>query len=116
MKSLKAAAVVAGTVALAGITAPAFADDTSDWTPTSLNGAVNKLTEEPITLKDAMPIRHQPDVVDTKSTGSLRHEGKGKGKGKNKGKGKSTVKSTGKAVGATSNQHKPLLGGLPLHG
>ncbi|MBL1105120.1 hypothetical protein JK361_11045 [Streptomyces sp. 5-8] len=110
MKSLKAAAVVAGTVALAGITAPAFANDTSDWTPTSLNGAVNKLTEEPITLKDAMPIRHQPDVVDTKSKGSPRHEGKGKSKGKGKGK------STGKAVGTTSKQHKPLLGGLPLHG
>ncbi|WP_251093436.1 hypothetical protein [Streptomyces sp. Caat 7-52] len=116
MKSLKAAAVVAGTVALAGITAPAFANDTSDWTPTSLNGAVNKLTEEPITLKDAMPIRHQPDVVDTKSKGSPRHEGKGKAKSTGKGKGKSTGKSTGKAVGTTSKQHKPLLGGLPLHG
>ncbi|NUO41269.1 MAG: hypothetical protein HOV82_04445, partial [Streptomyces sp.] len=44
MKSLKAAAVVAGSVALASAAAPAFAYSTADVTPTSLTGAVNTLT------------------------------------------------------------------------
>jgi hypothetical protein len=94
MKSLKAAAVVAGSVALAGIAAPAFAHNTADLTPTSLNGAVNTLTKGPLTVDDAMPLQHQSNALDTENKGSVLN----------------TVK------GATSalNQHNPLLGGLPL--
>ena len=40
MKSLKAAAVVAGSLAIAGAAAPAFAYSPADVTPTSLTGAV----------------------------------------------------------------------------
>ncbi|MEU3830882.1 hypothetical protein AB0F36_37190 [Streptomyces sp. NPDC029080] len=94
MKSLKAAAVVAGSVALAGVTAPAFAYNASDVTPTSLNGAVNQLTKDPLSLDDAMPLQHQSDALDTENKDSLL----------------STVKGATTAL----NQHNPLLGGLPL--
>lgn len=94
MKSLKAAAVVAGSVALAGVAAPAFAYTTADLTPTSLNGAVNTLTKGPLTLDEAMPLRHQSDALDTEN--------------------KNSVLSTVKGATASLNQHNPLLGGLPL--
>lgn len=94
MKSLKAAAVVAGSVALAGVTAPAFAANTSDLAPTSLNGAVNQLTSRPLTLQDAMPLQHQSHALDSENKDSLLH----------------TVKGATTAL----NQHNPLLGGLPL--
>ncbi|GHF68115.1 hypothetical protein [Streptomyces griseosporeus] len=93
MKSLKAAAVVAGSIALAGAAAPAFAYNTADLTPTSLNGAVNSLTKGPI---DVMPLRHQSDALDTEN--------------------KDSVLSTVKGATGTLNQHKDLLGGLPLQG
>ncbi|MFF3495966.1 hypothetical protein ACFYWS_31990 [Streptomyces sp. NPDC002795] len=44
MKVLKTAAVVAGSIAMVGAAAPAFA---SDLTPMSLNGAVNTITSQP---------------------------------------------------------------------
>ncbi|GHB97540.1 hypothetical protein GCM10010348_16380 [Streptomyces anthocyanicus] len=100
MKSLKAAVVVAGSLVAAGSAVPAFAYDASDaaaLTPTSLNGAVNALTAEPI---DVMPIKHQSearsDALDTENKDSVLH----------------TVK------GATTklNSAKGLLGGLPLGG
>ncbi|POX48010.1 hypothetical protein C3489_28335 [Streptomyces sp. Ru71] len=92
MKSLKAAAVVAGSMVLAGAAAPAFAYNTADLTPTSLNGAVNSLTKGPI---DVMPLKHQSDALDTE----------------NKDSALSTVK------GATATLNKSgLLGGLPLGG
>lgn len=92
MKSLKAAAVVAGSMVLAGAAAPAFAYNTSDLTPTSLNGAVNSLTKGPI---DVMPLKHQSDALDTE----------------NKDSALNTVK------GATTTLNKSgLLGGLPLGG
>ncbi|MEU5255687.1 hypothetical protein [Streptomyces longwoodensis] len=91
MKSLKAAAVVAGTVALAGAATPAFAYDTAELTPTSINGAWNTLTKGPI---DLMPVRHQSDALDTE----------------NKDSALSTVNSAADAL----NAHNPLLGGLPL--
>ncbi|MGW2488721.1 hypothetical protein ACWCV9_16130 [Streptomyces sp. NPDC001606] len=94
MKSLKAAAVVAGSLALAGAAAPAFAYNATDVTPTSLNGAVNQLTRGPLTLHDAMPIQHQSDALDSENKDSVLHTVKG-------------------ATGAL-NQHNPLLGGLPL--
>ncbi|MFJ8791365.1 hypothetical protein [Streptomyces sp. NPDC102462] len=94
MKSLKAAAVVAGSVALAGVAAPAFAQTTADLTPTSLNGAVDTLTRGPLTVQDAMPLRHQSSALDTENKGS--------------------VLNTVKGATAALNQHSPLLGGLPL--
>jgi hypothetical protein len=95
MKSLKAAAVVAGSMVLAGAAAPAFAAP-ADLTPTSLNGAVNTLTQGPLTAGDVMPFQHQSDALDTENQDSVL----------------STVKG---ATGAL-NTHNPLLGGLPLQG
>ncbi|MFD8303001.1 hypothetical protein ACFV29_11725 [Streptomyces sp. NPDC059690] len=94
MKSLKAAAVLAGTVALAGAAAPAFAYNASDVTPTSLNGAVNTLTSGHIQPREVMPLQHQSNALDTEKKGSLL----------------STVKG---ATGAL-NKNGGLLGGLPL--
>ncbi|MEV7070226.1 hypothetical protein ACIQJT_07405 [Streptomyces sp. NPDC091972] len=74
MKSLKAAAVVAGSLVLAGAAAPAFAYNSADLTPTSLNGAVNALTRGPI---DVMPLQHQSDALDTEKTGSVLNAVKG---------------------------------------
>ncbi|MEW2295699.1 hypothetical protein ABZ719_23835 [Streptomyces sp. NPDC006743] len=91
MKSLKAAAVLAGSLVAAGAAAPAFAHDAADLTPTSLNGAVNSLTRDPI---DVMPVRHQSDALDTEKKGSLLHSVNGATK--------------------TLNTATPLLGGLPL--
>ncbi|MEW2044624.1 hypothetical protein [Streptomyces sp. NPDC005476] len=95
MKSLKAAAVVAGSMVLAGAAAPAFATP-ADLTPTSLNGAVDTLTRGPISLRDAMPIQHQSDALDTEN--------------------KDSVLSTVKGATGALNSHNPLLGGLPLQG
>ncbi|MFJ2603687.1 hypothetical protein ACIQOU_33210 [Streptomyces sp. NPDC091279] len=94
MKSLKAVAVVAGSVALAGAAAPAFAYDTAAVTPTSLNGAVNSLTSGRIEPVDLMPLQHQSDALDTKKKGS----------------------PLSAVDGATTALNKPtqLLGGLPL--
>ncbi|MEU6478855.1 hypothetical protein ABZ858_18555 [Streptomyces sp. NPDC047017] len=90
MKSLKAAAVLAGSLVAVGAAAPAFAHD-ADLTPTSLNGAVNALTKDPIDV--VSPIKHQSDALDTQKKGSLLH----------------TVNGATKSLNET-----PLLGGLPL--
>ncbi|MFF1718789.1 hypothetical protein [Streptomyces sviceus] len=74
MKSLKAAAVVAGSLVLAGAAAPAFAYNSADLTPTSLNGAVNALTRGPI---DVMPLQHQSDALDTENKDSVLNTVKG---------------------------------------
>ncbi|MCF3136202.1 MULTISPECIES: hypothetical protein [Streptomyces] len=94
MKSLKAAAVVAGSVALAGVAAPAFAASAADRMPTSLNGAVDSLTKGPVTLRDVMPLQHQSNALDTEN--------------------KDSVLNTVKGATTALNQHNPLLGGLPL--
>jgi hypothetical protein len=91
MKSLKAAAVVAGSLVVAGGAAPAFAYDPADVTPTSLNGAVNALTREPI---DPMPLKHQSNALDTEN--------------------KDSVLSTVKQATTKLNSNGGLLGGLPL--
>jgi hypothetical protein len=93
MKSLKAAAVIAGSLVAAGASAPAFAQSTAVPMPTSLNGAVNTLTEGPIGV---MPLKHQSNALDTQNKGSLLH----------------TVNSATKSL---NEAHAPLLGGLPLH-
>jgi hypothetical protein len=96
MKSLKAVAVVAGTMALAGVAAPAFAQNATDLTPTSLNGGVNSLAEGLRGPVDLMPLQHQSDALDTEKKGSTLNALKG-------------------ATGAL-NSHSKLLGGLPLQG
>ncbi|MBB4715118.1 hypothetical protein ACFZDB_26190 [Streptomyces luteogriseus] len=92
MKSLKAAAVVAGSLVVAGAAAPAHAAyDPADVTPTSLNGAVNALTREPI---DPMPLKHQSNALDTEN--------------------KDSMLSTVKQATTRLNSNGGLLGGLPL--
>ncbi|MCT9084732.1 hypothetical protein [Streptomyces fulvoviolaceus] len=95
MKSLKAAAVVAGSVALVGAAAPAFAYNTADITPTSLNGAVNTLTSGQLRPVDVMPLQHQSDALDTENKDSVLNTVKG---------ATNTLNSSG------------LIGGLPLGG
>ncbi|MFI7503456.1 hypothetical protein ACIBVL_34300 [Streptomyces sp. NPDC049687] len=96
MKSLKAAAVLAGSMVLAGAAAPAFAQTTADLTPTSLNGAVDTLTKGGLTVQDVMPLQQQSNALDTENKDSVLHTVNG-------------------AAGAL-NQHAQLLGGLPLKG
>jgi hypothetical protein len=94
MKSLKAAAVVAGSMALAGAAAPAFAHNAADLTPNSLNGAVKTLTAEPLTAGDVMPLQQQSNALDTEN--------------------KDSALSTVKDATATLNTNNQLLGGLPV--
>ncbi|MFE9098381.1 hypothetical protein [Streptomyces sp. NPDC007264] len=95
MKPFKAAAVVAGSLALAGVAAPAVAQDASDLTPSSLNGALDTLTHQQ-TL-DVSPVRHQSDALDTENENSVLHSVKGAAATLNRGGGPAR-----------------LLGGLPL--
>jgi hypothetical protein len=92
MKSLKAAVVVAGSLALAGAAAPAFAYDAGHLPPMSLNGAVDTLARNPPTVKDLMPLQHQSDALDTEN--------------------KDSVLST--FNDASDSLNRGLLGGLPL--
>ncbi len=97
MKSLKAVAVIAGSLVAASATAPAFANDTSNLTPTSLNGALETVAAQK-TL-DISPLHHQSDALDTENEDS--------------------VLSTVKGAAATLDQHggpARLLGGLHLQG
>ncbi|MHC3470354.1 hypothetical protein ACYF6T_16750 [Streptomyces sp. 7R007] len=93
MKTLKAAVVVAGSLVLAGAAAPAFAYNSADITPTSLNGAVNTLTKGPI---DVMPLQHQSDALDTENKDSVLN----------------TVKGATKAL----NNNGGIVGALPVGG
>ena len=98
MKSLKAAAVVAGSMVIAGAAAPAFASEASDLTPSSLNGAVETITSQrSLSLRDVQPLQHQSDALDTEKKGSVLN-------GLN-----SATKTLNSAGGPTQ-----LLGGLPL--
>ncbi|MFG2649045.1 hypothetical protein [Streptomyces sp. NPDC048436] len=91
MKPLKAAAVVAGSMVIAGAAAPAFA---ADLTPTSLNGGLETIAARGLTL-DTLPVA--TNALDTKNKDSLVN----------------TVKSAAKDVHAGGGAGK-LLGGLPL--
>ncbi|GAA3782120.1 hypothetical protein [Streptomyces chiangmaiensis] len=97
MKSLKAAAVVAGSLAVSGIAAPAFAGEASNVTPTSLNGALETITSQK--SLDVRPLAHQSDSLDTENENSVL----------------STVKN---ATTTLNQQGAParLLGGLPIRG
>ncbi|GGZ17863.1 hypothetical protein [Streptomyces poonensis] len=94
MKSLKAAAVVTGSVVLAGAATPASAFDPSEVAPMSLNGAWNQLMSEPI---DISPLKQQSNMLDTENKDSLL----------------SSVKSATTALNAAGSPLR-LLGGLPL--
>ncbi|MEU6662503.1 hypothetical protein [Streptomyces sp. NPDC046821] len=92
MKPLKAAAVVAGSLVIAGAAAPAFA---SDLTPTSLNGAVDTLSRQ--SVLDAQPLH--TNMLDTQQGGSVLN----------------TVQGTAdKLNDAGAGAPAGLLGGLPL--
>ncbi|WP_369259451.1 hypothetical protein [Streptomyces sp. R35] len=98
MKSLKAAAVVAGSIVIAGAAAPAFAVEASDVTPSSLNGALETITSQrSISLKDVQPLQHQSNALDTENKSSLLN----------------TVNGATKALNAAGGPSQ-LLGGLPL--
>ncbi|MFJ9759148.1 hypothetical protein [Streptomyces sp. NPDC101149] len=97
MKSLKAAAAVAGSLAVGGIAAPAFAADSSHTTPTGINGALETITSQK--SLDVHPFAHQSHSLDTENTNSAL----------------STVK---RATTTLNQQSAParLLGGLPVRG
>ncbi|MFI6334604.1 hypothetical protein [Streptomyces sp. NPDC050535] len=100
MKSLKAAAVVAGSIAIAGAAAPAFAYEASDLTPTSLNGALDTITSQgTLSLKDVQPLQHQSDALNTENADS-------------------PLNAVNRATDALNSAGGPtaLLGGLPLQG
>ncbi|WP_329276678.1 hypothetical protein [Streptomyces sp. NBC_01451] len=96
MKSLKAAAVVAGSLVIAGAAAPAFAYDSADLTPTSLNGAVDTLAKGPLDVEQLQPLQHQSNALDTEN--------------------KDSVLNTVKGATTALNSNGGLLGGLPLQG
>ncbi|MBO1337391.1 hypothetical protein [Streptomyces sp. VRA16 Mangrove soil] len=93
MKALKTAAVVAGSMVIAGAAAPAFA---SDLTPTSLNGALETVTSQP-TL-DVKPL--DSNILDPKGDNGL----------------VDTVSGAADSLqpGAAAQAPTNLLGGLPL--
>ncbi|MEV0318845.1 hypothetical protein ACIBKX_20455 [Streptomyces sp. NPDC050658] len=92
MKPLKAAAVVAGSMVIAGAAAPAFA---ADLTPTSLNGALDTITSQ--STLEAAPVA--TNALDPEKADSL----------------VSTVKGATDDVGKGGNgAPSQLLGGLPL--
>ncbi|UUN28137.1 hypothetical protein [Streptomyces sp. FIT100] len=94
MKPMKVAAVVAGSLAVAGASAPAFAAS-GFTTPTSLNGAVTTVAEQ--TTAAAAPIASK--TLDTEQQGSLLNSVKG---------------ATGELGKAKGGVPAGLLGGLPL--
>ncbi|MCF3123983.1 MULTISPECIES: hypothetical protein [Streptomyces] len=90
MKSLKAAAVLAGSIAVAGSAVPAFA---ADLTPTSLNGGLETIASQP--LLDAQPV--STNMLDTENKDSVVN----------------TVKNTADGLNSSGGPQQ-LLGGLPL--
>ncbi|MFI5678158.1 hypothetical protein [Streptomyces cellulosae] len=93
MKSLKAAAVVAGSLVIAGVAAPAFAQNAGDVTSTAIDSAAGTLKKGPVQLG---PVQ-QLSALDTK----------------NKKKDSPLSSLQGAAQGLIGGQS--LLGGLPLH-
>ncbi|AZM57789.1 hypothetical protein DMA15_19795 [Streptomyces sp. WAC 01529] len=90
MKALKAAAVLAGSIAIAGSAAPAFA---GGLTPTSLNGGLETLAGQP--LLDTKPV--STNMLDTENENSVVN----------------TVNDTAEGLNAGGGPTK-MLGGLPL--
>ncbi|MFF6995125.1 hypothetical protein ACFY93_09225 [Streptomyces sp. NPDC008313] len=96
MKSLKAAAVVAGSLVMATAAAPAFAQGVTGLTPTSLNGGLDPVAGGPL---DVSGLQSQPNLLDTENQSSMLHSVSG-------------VTDTLNANGGTGR----LLGGVPLKG
>ncbi|MFI0962231.1 hypothetical protein ACH4S8_12625 [Streptomyces sp. NPDC021080] len=100
MKSLKAAAVVAGALAVAGAAAPAFAAGASGLTPSSLNGALETVTSQrSLNAQDVFPLQHQSNALDTENKGSVLNG----------------VNGAAKKLNTTATPAR-LLGGVPLQG
>ncbi|MFF2466016.1 hypothetical protein [Streptomyces mirabilis] len=98
MKSLNAAAVVAGSMIIAGAAAPAFAAEASDLTPTSLNSALETIaSQRSLSLKDVQPLQHQSKALDTENKSSVLN----------------AVSGATKALNTAGGPAR-LLGGLPL--
>lgn len=90
MKSLKAAAVLAGSIALAASAAPAFA---SDLTPTSLNGGLETITSQDLLASEPL----SSNLLDTENGDSVVN----------------TVKDAADGLNAAGGPTQ-VLGGLPL--
>ncbi|QEV22417.1 hypothetical protein [Streptomyces alboniger] len=90
MKALKAAAVLAGSIAIAGSAAPAFA---GGLTPTSLNGGLETLAGQ--SLLDTKPV--STNMLDTENKNSVLNTATDTVEGLNSGGGPAKT-----------------LGGLPL--
>ncbi|MET8135345.1 hypothetical protein [Streptomyces sp. NPDC005251] len=100
MKSLKAAAVVAGSMVVAGAAAPAFAAGASGLTPSSLNGALETVTSQrSLSAQDVLPVQHQSNALDTENKSSLLNGVSGATRTLN-----------------TADSPQQLLGGLPHQG
>ncbi|KAB1986221.1 hypothetical protein [Streptomyces triticiradicis] len=98
MKFLKAAAVVAGSMAVAGTAAPAFAAGASGITPSGLNGALENVTSQrSLSAQDVLPLQQQSNALDTENKGSVLNGVNGATKKLN-----------------TASEPAQLLGGLPL--
>ncbi|MCN9239392.1 hypothetical protein NGF19_01095 [Streptomyces sp. RY43-2] len=96
MKPLKAAAVLAGSLVVAGAAAPAFAADASSPVPAGLGGALETLTSQ--RNLDVRHFQHQSDALSTENKQSVLHT-------VNTATARLNQQGTGR-----------LLGGLPLQG
>jgi hypothetical protein len=92
MKSLKAAAVVVGSVIVAGAATPAFALDGTDLSTNGATGTVSTLANR----ADQRLADYQPEVLNPQNQGSV----------------PSTVKGAKSAL--NQQQNRQLLGGLGL--
>ncbi|GGV11996.1 hypothetical protein [Streptomyces griseoflavus] len=89
MKSLKAAAVLAGSLIAAGVAAPAYAADSTDLASTGLDTGLR--TAVPFEL---MPLNDSDSLVDTDEK---------------------SVLGTAKEAAAVVNEAKPVRGDVGLH-
>ncbi|OAR22087.1 hypothetical protein A8W25_29825 [Streptomyces sp. ERV7] len=100
MKPMKVAAIVAGSLAVVGAAAPAFASgglDAAGMPPTSLNGGVETLAGQ--ALANPTPTVVQTDALDPSKSDSLFH---------------TVAQATGTANKTNGLVPAGLLGGLPV--
>ncbi|MEU5436021.1 hypothetical protein AB0G73_21940 [Streptomyces sp. NPDC020719] len=100
MHAMKAAAIVAGSLAVAGAASPAFASggfDTAGMAPTSLNGGLETLASR--TLADPTPTIVQTQALDPTKSDSLFH---------------TVAQATGGLNKTNGIAPAGLLGGLPV--
>jgi hypothetical protein len=99
MKPLKAAAVIVGSVVLAGTAAPALAAQEPAGTglpATGLDGALDALADSPVQV---VPLHHRPEVLGPHNPASRK-----------------TVLDTVKGTSVRPDAVDGLLGGLPAKG